>query len=611
VTIQVPIPQGLLASSALVAGRYRLDKVLGMGGMGYVVSAVHVGPDRQVERVAIKFMLPDALHSSSLHRRFVREAEAIGRLRSEHVCRLLDTGRTPDGAPYMVMEYLSGHDLERLVSGRGPLPLHEAADYGLQILDAMAEAHSQGIIHRDLKPANVFRAWGPDDTPIIKVLDFGVAKAADGMQSTATNTVMGSPSFMAPEQIVSSKRVDERADIYSIGAVLYFLLTGKPPFDAEQLPALCLKVLNEDPVPPSHLRPDLPPEIDDIILTCMARDQCNRFPNVAELAHALAPFAPEGARPLAQAAARALAWTPGVWEPSLARTGAATVSERRPELAGDGFATQLVRGAPDGSSIERVGSRRRRVWLAAVAACVSVAAGVGTVATLASSSDHTGRASARPAAPSPRPAAGAPARPGAAIPAPATAASPSAASPATAASPSAASPTTAASPSAPSPATAASPSAASPATAASPSAASPATAASPSAASPATSASPSAASPTTAASPSAASPATAASPSAASPTTAASPSAASPTALESASDVDVESEPHARRRPRKAKRPAAHSARPRPRSRAEAPATGARARSAPATEAPAPPKEVDKRPPCSLDDPLCAFGTAR
>ena len=217
VTIHVPIAEALLAGSALVAGRYRLEKVLGMGGMGYVVSATQLEGERETARVAIKFMLPDALKSESLHRRFVREAQAIGRLRSEHVCRLLDTGWLPDGAPFMVMEYLSGDDLEKLVAMRGPLPLWETADYALQVIDAIAEAHSQGIIHRDLKPANVFRAWTTDGASLIKVLDFGVAKAADGHHSTATNTVIGSPSFMAPEQIISSKRVDERADIYSIG----------------------------------------------------------------------------------------------------------------------------------------------------------------------------------------------------------------------------------------------------------------------------------------------------------------------------------------------------------------------------------------------------------
>ncbi|HKE14851.1 MAG TPA: protein kinase [Kofleriaceae bacterium] len=552
-TIQVPIPEGLLATSALVAGRYRLDKVLGMGGMGYVVSAVHVGPDRQVERVAIKFMLPDALHSSSLHRRFVREAEAIGRLRSEHVCRLLDTGRMPDGAPYMVMEYLSGHDLEHLVARRGPLLLWEAADYALQILDAMAEAHSQGIIHRDLKPANVFRAWNRDDIPVIKVLDFGVAKAADGMHSTATNTVMGSPSFMAPEQLISSKCVDERADIYSIGAVLYFLLTGKPPFDAEQLPALCLKVMNEDPVPPSHLRPELPPAVDDIVLTCMAREPDHRFPNVAELAHALAPFAPESTRPLAVAAARALGWTPGGWErPAVLEPdpSAATISERRREPTGDGYATQLVRFTPAEPSSERVRSRRRRMWLIALVACASLGAGAGAVAIVAGGNERAVGAGALPASPRPRArAASAPTGPLASS----TASAAATASPALPSTGSAGSPPSTGSPASP-----------------------PSTG---SAGSP----------PSTG--------------SAASPSTA--PAAATP------SDGVAPPEPAApSRRRKKARRQSARSVRVPPRSRAaDAPLPGVPTIASP--ESPAPPKDVEKRPSCATDDPLCAFGTAR
>ena len=383
VSIHVPIPEALLTGSDLVAGRYRLEKVLGMGGMGYVVSAIQVGPDGSGPRVAIKFMLPEAMRSQSLHRRFVREVEAIGRLRSEHVCRLLDAGRLPDGAPFMVMEYLAGADLEREIENRGPLPVWEAADYALQVVDAMAEAHSHGIVHRDLKPANVFRAWIGDGSHVIKVLDFGVAKAADGMHSTATNTVMGSPSFMAPEQLVSSKRVDERADIYSIGAVLYFLLTGRAPYDAEQLPALCLKVLNEDPVPPSTHRPDLPREIDDIILTCMAREPVHRYPNVAELAYALLPFAPEHRRALADAAAAALQLVPGGWKSPgrLVSTGAVTVSVRKPEPPADGYATQLVGFSSGGASAESTPTRRRR-WVIGLAAAACLGVGIGASALL-------------------------------------------------------------------------------------------------------------------------------------------------------------------------------------------------------------------------------------
>ena len=387
VSIHVPIPEALLTGSDLVAGRYRLEKVLGMGGMGYVVSAIQVGPEQSGQRVAIKFMLPDAMRSQSLHRRFVREVEAIGRLRSEHVCRLLDAGRLPDGAPYMVMEYLAGSDLEREIEDRGPLPLWEVADYALQIVDAMAEAHSHGIVHRDLKPANVFRAWTPDGSSVIKVLDFGVAKAADGMHSTATNTVMGSPSFMAPEQLVSAKRVDERADVYSIGAVLYFLLTAKAPYDAAALPALCLMVLNEDPVPPSAHRPDLPPEIDDIILTCMARDPANRFPNVVELAYALLPFAPERCRAMAEAAAMALRLVPGSWRPP-GRTvspGAVTVSVRKPDPPSDGYATQLVGFSSAGASAETARSTRQRWWAIGLGGAACLAVGIAASALLMTS----------------------------------------------------------------------------------------------------------------------------------------------------------------------------------------------------------------------------------
>jgi serine/threonine-protein kinase len=193
---------------------------------------------------------------------------------------------------------------------------------------------------------------------------------------------MGSPSFMAPEQLVSSKRVDERADIYSIGAVLYFLLTGRPPYDAEQLPALCLKVLNEDPMPPSMHRPDLPREIDDIILTCMAREAASRYPNVVELAYALLPFAPEHSRPLAEAAAVALHLAPGSWRPPgrMVSTGAVTVSVRKPEPSGDAYATPLVGFSSGGASAESTRStwRRRAIGLAG-AACLGLGIGAAVL----------------------------------------------------------------------------------------------------------------------------------------------------------------------------------------------------------------------------------------
>jgi serine/threonine-protein kinase len=383
VNIHVPIPEALLAGSELVAGRYRLEQVLGMGGMGYVVAATDVAPEGRSQRVAVKFMLPDAMKSASLHRRFVREVEAIGRLRSEHVCRLLDAGRLPDGAPFMVMEHLVGSDLERLVADRGALPLWEAADYTLQILDAIAEAHGQGIIHRDLKPANVFLAQLDDGAAVIKVLDFGVAKAADGLHSTATDSLMGSPSFMAPEQIVSSKRVDERADIYSIGSILYYLLTGRPPFEAEQLPALCLKVLSEDPIPPTAYRQDLPPEVDDIVLTCMAHDADGRYPNAAELAYAIMGFASDRCRPLAGSAFRALGHTPGSWRPparSARSRSAVTVVAVKKQRRSDDRVTQVVRRRPTTG----LTASSRRVWQLGSFAAASLVLGVAVAVIVAS-----------------------------------------------------------------------------------------------------------------------------------------------------------------------------------------------------------------------------------
>src|SRR5262249_14344305 len=158
-----------------------------------------------------------------LMQRFLREARAVAQLRTEHVCRVHDVGRLDGGAPFIVMEVLVGEDLAELVKRRGPLPPAEAAQDGLQACQAMAEAHSRGIVHRDLKPQNLFLTERADGSPLVKVLDFGVAKAADNLEATTASALLGSPVYMAPEQMQRSADVDARADQYALGTVLYVL----------------------------------------------------------------------------------------------------------------------------------------------------------------------------------------------------------------------------------------------------------------------------------------------------------------------------------------------------------------------------------------------------
>jgi len=279
----------------ILAGKYRVDRVLGSGGMGIVVAAHHLELD---DRVAIKFLLPEARESVEAVERFAREARAAVKIKSEHVARVADVGRLPDGAPFIVMEYLEGSDLGAWLSERGPLPVEQAVDFILQASEAIAEAHALGIVHRDLKPGNLFVTRRPDGGLSIKVLDFGISKMT-GLASSAplssmtqTSTMMGSPQYMPPEQIRSSKDVDARSDIWALGVILYELLTGHPPFDGENLAELVYRIISTSAPPVRDHRPELSPVIETVIAKCLAKERDERFASIAELACALLPFAP-------------------------------------------------------------------------------------------------------------------------------------------------------------------------------------------------------------------------------------------------------------------------------------------------------------------------------
>jgi serine/threonine protein kinase len=277
----------------VLAGKFRIERVLGQGGMGVVVAAHHLQLD---ERVALKFLLPEALGNAEAVARFTREARAAVKIKSEHVARVSDVGMLETGAPYMVMEYLEGRDLSAYVRDVGPLPASEATDYVLQACEALAEAHALGIIHRDLKPANLFLTRRADGTPCIKVLDFGISKLTNISSSdpsfgmTRTQAIMGSPLYMSPEQMASSRQVDGRTDIWAMGVILFELMTGRVPFEADTMPQLCAMILQEPPRSMRELRADVPEALQEVVLRCLAKDRNQRFQNVAELANALAPF---------------------------------------------------------------------------------------------------------------------------------------------------------------------------------------------------------------------------------------------------------------------------------------------------------------------------------
>ncbi|MDB4945113.1 MAG: serine/threonine protein kinase, partial [Labilithrix sp.] len=283
-----------LGLGEVLAGKYRVESLIGAGGMGYVLLATHIELEQQV---AVKLMREEALKDAEARARFAREAKVVVRLRGEHVARVTDVGTLESGAPYLVMEYLRGSDLGAVLAERGRFAVDEAVAYLLQICEGVAEAHAAGIVHRDLKPRNVFVTSTVDGRPLLKVLDFGISKLLPAPGSTmdlsltSTTDVMGSPSYMAPEQLRSARDADERSDLWSLGVMLYETITGQLPWEASSLSELGAMVLRDPLVPMSARCAGVPRELDAVVARCLEKDRQRRYGSVAELAEALEPFA--------------------------------------------------------------------------------------------------------------------------------------------------------------------------------------------------------------------------------------------------------------------------------------------------------------------------------
>lgn len=279
-----------IAIGTVLAGKYRVERVLGSGGMGMVVAAHHL---HLHEKVAIKLQLPSLFQSADSRARFAREARAAVKIKSEYVARVSDVGQLESGAPYMVMEYLEGEDLADMLT-RGPLPAEQAVEFVLQACEALAEAHALGIIHRDIKPANLYCVRRTDGLLAIKLLDFGISRAISGTDFalTSSGVMMGSPHYMAPEQMLAAKNADGRSDIWSLGAVLFELLVGEPPFNAETLAALVIEVTTADSAKLAGRLRGVPAGLAQIVLRCLNVEAALRYQSVSELAPALVPFSP-------------------------------------------------------------------------------------------------------------------------------------------------------------------------------------------------------------------------------------------------------------------------------------------------------------------------------
>ena len=282
---------------ARVAGKYRIERIVGRGGMGVVYAAHHEVLD---QRVAIKVLAPEAAMQSTAVARFLNEARLAARLKSDHLCQVIDAGVTDAGLPFIVMELLEGCDLARLLyERRAPLPVGEATEYVVQALDAVAEAHARGVVHRDLKPSNLFLTQHPGSPPVIKVLDFGISKVDDAFGTggsanpsiTSSRAIIGSPTYMSPEQIQNIRKTDHRADIWSIGVILYELMSGTLPFRGETPGEIFVKIIEGHVTPLCKLRKEIPVALSDIVEKCLRRSLHERFEKVVDLAEALAPFA--------------------------------------------------------------------------------------------------------------------------------------------------------------------------------------------------------------------------------------------------------------------------------------------------------------------------------
>jgi serine/threonine-protein kinase len=276
----------------VIAAKYRIEGVLGTGGMGIVYAATHLHLERLV---AVKVMRAELTEFPGAVQRLVLEAKLAGRLRSEHVCKVLDVGTLADGAPYVVMEYLEGADLATLLGQHGAFPTPAAVDFILEACEALAEAHASHIVHRDLKPENLFVARALDGTSTIKVLDFGISKQRGVSMAASRNltnptAALGSPNYMPPEQMRAPKDVDARADIWAIGAILYELVTGRQAFAGDTVPEVCAAVMSSSPIAAHELRPDLPRRLVQTIDRCLQKNPQDRFVDVCEFAVALAPF---------------------------------------------------------------------------------------------------------------------------------------------------------------------------------------------------------------------------------------------------------------------------------------------------------------------------------
>ena len=368
-----------LQEGALLDGRFRVEGVLGRGAMGVVYAATH---ERLGQPVAIKVVTKGVLAEAEARARFTREARVLARLSTRHAPRVLDVGELDDGQ-YMALERLRGEDLAHRMAAEPTFAIEEALAIAVEVLDALAEAHSLGIVHRDIKPGNVFLAEVPGEGTVAKVLDFGISKAkeAPGGSLTGTHEMMGSPGYMAPEQILATSEVDERADLWSWGALFYELLSGTPAFRGEAVGVVLAEVLEGRVEPVSSRRP-VPDGLARVVHRCLERELTRRYSSAGQIAADLEAHAPprlahllQRIRTLAEGRAREpeTARNPELAEPStVAPATVADVPRFAPAAATIAAPPVTVALAPTAAPIAAPGVRP---WVVVALVLAAAAAG--------------------------------------------------------------------------------------------------------------------------------------------------------------------------------------------------------------------------------------------
>ena len=282
---------------AVLDGKYELVRLIGQGGMGEVYEGRHRVIGR---RVAVKFLHGEYAQNPGVALRFENEARAAGGIEHENIAGIYDVGSLPDGTRYLVMEFLDGEDVDKLLRRDGPLPTARAAFIVIQACRALDVVHQRGIVHRDLKPSNLFLAKRADKTDLVKVIDFGIAKlkTSEAHSATKSGTAIGTAHYMSPEQARGERSVDTRSDVYSLGVILYELVSGKKPHEGDSLLQILHKVMTQSPVPLEAVRPGLPDGLYGIVRRAMAAQVLERYATVAELGDALLPFAGRALPPI-------------------------------------------------------------------------------------------------------------------------------------------------------------------------------------------------------------------------------------------------------------------------------------------------------------------------